>query len=210
MKTNDSAIYHVKKFRAFQNDWWKKAHKAKVEHFLWGKLAKIDYRPATSAWLGTDRDSLSVFMETEETDLRAEASGFGFVHNDSCMEFFLSPDPDNSPEYLNFEFNSAAAMYLSVGASRHNRVKIQQEDYQKFFNVKTTVSDKGWNLEYCIPFSFIRCFFPSFKFKPRHIMRGNFYKCGNGTTRPHYGCWSPIKLSEPDFHCPEYFGTFHL
>jgi hypothetical protein len=210
METNDSNFYNVKRFEVFQNNWWKEAQEAKVEHFPWGKLAEVDYRPATSAWLGTDGDSLSIFMETGETNLRSEASGFGFVHNDSCMEFFLSPNPANSSEYLNFEFNPSAAMYLSIGASRHDRIKIPQENYREFFQIKTAVSDKGWNLEYRIPFSFMLRFFPSFDLKPGHIMRGNFYKCGDSTTRPHYGCWSLIELPEPDFHCPDFFGTLQL
>jgi hypothetical protein len=210
METNSLSTYHVKWFEVCQSGWWEKAQEAKVEHFPWGGLAEVDYRPVTSARLGTDGDSLSVFMETDETNLRAEAKGFGFVHYDSCMEFFFTPDPDNSPEYINFEFNPAAAMLLSIGVTRHNRVKIPWENYQEFFQVKTTVSGKGWNLEFRIPLSFLRHFFTSLELKPGYVMRGNFYKCGDNTARPHYGCWSPIELPQPDFHCPDFFGTLQF
>ncbi|HEX9250722.1 MAG TPA: carbohydrate-binding family 9-like protein, partial [Ignavibacteriaceae bacterium] len=35
---------------------------------------------------------------------------------------------------------------------------------------------------------------------------GNFYKCGDETEFKHYGMWSLIENSTPDFHLPEYFG----
>jgi hypothetical protein len=41
-------------------------------------------------------------------------------------------------------------------------------------------------------------------------MRGNFYKCGDKTIHPHYGCWSPIELPKPDFHCSDFFGEIIL
>ncbi|MHB1455061.1 MAG: carbohydrate-binding family 9-like protein [Saccharofermentanales bacterium] len=37
---------------------------------------------------------------------------------------------------------------------------------------------------------------------------GNFYKCGDKTDCPHYGCWNPILLPAPDFHVPAFFGDF--
>ena len=37
-------------------------------------------------------------------------------------------------------------------------------------------------------------------------IKANFYKCADETTTPHYLSWSLIATTEPDFHCPEYFG----
>ena len=187
-------------------DWQEGARKVAVDCFPWGESAKDDFRPATVARLGTDGASIFVFMETDEDELRAETKGFGYTHADSCMEFFLAPDPACSGKYLNWEFNPAGGMYLSVGTSRHDRIDIPEENYRELFQVKTVVHGKGWTLQYCIPLSFLRRFFPSLELKPGHVMRGNFYKCGDDTPRPHFGCWSPIYLPQPDFHCPEFFG----
>ncbi len=148
-------------------------------------------------------------METNETDIRAEAQGFGFVHTDSCMELFLMPDPE-TPQYLNWEFNPAGAMYLSIGTDRHKRETVARENYRELFQVKTAIHSAGWNLEFIIPLTFLRRFFPSLALEAGGVMRGNFYKCGDNTPRPHYGCWSPINLPQPDFHCPAFFGELRF
>ena len=206
MNVNNSRTYKVK-LQPFRQDWWKDAELAKVDHFPWA--AKDDYRPVTYARLGTDGASLFVFMETDETKLRTETKGFGHVHTDSCMEFFVAPDPA-SQKYFNFEFNPLGAMYLSIGTSRYDREVLSMDNYFDLFQVKTAIHDKGWNLEFKVPLSFLCRFFPALELKPGCIMRGNFYKCGDETARPHYGCWSPIDLPKPDFHCPAFFGTLTL
>ena len=35
--------------------------------------------------------------------------------------------------------------------------------------------------------------------------RGNFYKCGDGLTVPHFVTWGPIVTEKPDYHRPEFF-----
>ena len=195
--------YNVKRLGSYCTEWRQEAAAANLECFPWPDA--IDYRPVTSARLAFDGKAIFVFMETNETNLRMQARGFSLVHTDSCMEFFFSPDPKNS-SYLNFEFNPAGAMYLSIGTSRFERTEIPQENYQEYFNVKTAINGNGWNLEFHIPLSFIQQYFPAVELKPGYVMRGNFYKCGDNTARPHYGCWSPIDLPSPNFHCPDFFG----
>ena len=203
---DNSKIYKVKCLDPLQQEWWKDTDLVKVEHFPWGTNGPDDYRPVTNARLGTNGDSLFIFMETDEINLRSETKGFGHVHTDSCMEFFVAPDA-SSLQYLNFEFNPAAAMYLSIGIDRYNREVLLTENYRDLFNVKTVVHDRGWNLEFHIPLSFLKRFFPFLELERGRSMRGNFYKCGDNTARPHFGCWSPIDLPKPDFHCPAFFGT---
>ena len=199
----------IHRLDAHSGDWRHEAEIAALDNFPWANTAGYEYRPVTIAKTAYERDCLHVYMETDETELRAETRGFGFVHTDSCMELFLSPFPD-SPEYLNWEFNPAGAMYLSIGTGRHSRAIINDENYPELFGVKTSSSGKGWNLEYRVPLSFLRRFFPLPEFGPGLVMRGNFYKCGDSTARPHYGCWSPIDLPQPDFHCPDFFGKLIL
>lgn len=38
-------------------------------------------------------------------------------------------------------------------------------------------------------------------------LRGNFYKCGDLTSEPHYLSWAPITFPRPNFHLPAFFGT---
>ena len=39
--------------------------------------------------------------------------------------------------------------------------------------------------------------------------RGNFYKCGDHTSHPHWASWSPIG-EQLDFHQPEFFGELRF
>jgi len=206
---SEPRIYKVKRF-GYREEWRKDADTAMIDNFPWGHTMKDDYRPETKVYAAFDDESLFVYMETDEINVRFETKGIGKVHTDSCMEFFLMPAPESSLKYLNWEFNPAGGMHLGIGTCRHDRTLGADENYRDLFQVKTNISDKGWNLEYRVPLSWLKRFFPSMDFKPGRIMRGNFYKCGDETLRPHYGCWSPIDLVKPDFHCPDYFGNLVL
>jgi hypothetical protein len=203
--------YRIIKIKNDQTNWRENANTADVDIFPWPAVNGEDFRPVTTVKMAACDDSLFVFMETSETEIRAEARGLSRqVYTDSCMEFFLSADPANSNQYINWEFNPAGALCLAVGTHRYDRHEIQIDAYMDLFQVKTNIRNNGWSIEYRIPFAFLRSCFPSLKLSQGHIMRGNFYKCGDKTARPHYGCWSPIDLPYPDFHCPAFFGTLIL
>jgi hypothetical protein len=42
------------------------------------------------------------------------------------------------------------------------------------------------------------------------VLMANFYKCGIGTSIPHFLSWSHISANMPYFHLTEYFGEFYL
>jgi len=208
--TERKRIYQVKRLDTYRKGWQNDSAPADIDIFPWPGAAS-DFRPVTKARIAVCGDSFWVFMETNETELRAEEKGFSrLVYADSCMEFFLMPDPANSAQYINWEFNPSGALCLCIGTNRYDRHDIRLENYREFFQVKTMTHNEGWNLEYCVPFAFLQSCFPSLELKPGHVMRGNFYKCGDKTARPHYGCWSPIDLPKPDFHCPAFFGDLVL
>jgi hypothetical protein len=203
--------YRIIKIKNDQTDWRENANTANVGIFPWPAINGDDYRPVTIAKMASDDNSLFIFMGTSETEIRAEKKGLSRqVFTDSCMEFFLTADPGNSTQYINWEFNPVGAMYLAVGTHRYDRHEIQIDNYMELFQVKTNIHNNGWNIEYRIPFAFLHSCFPLLKLKQGHIMRGNFYKCGDKTARPHYGCWSPIDLPYPDFHCPAFFSALIL
>ncbi|MDR2071457.1 MAG: carbohydrate-binding family 9-like protein [Treponema sp.] len=185
---------------------------APVDVFPWSNSDAVDdYCPPTAAGITADDAAFYVFMETAENDIRAAERGFSAkVCTDSCMELFLMPDPVHSPRYFNWEFNPAGAMYLGLGTNRYDREDIILDNYPKLFRLQTCMKTGGWTLEYRIPFGFLGRYFPAFEPRAGHFMRGNFYKCGDKTIHPHYGCWSPIELPKPDFHCSDFFGEIIL
>ncbi|MNE91354.1 hypothetical protein D3C80_1889560 [compost metagenome] len=63
-----------------------------------------------------------------------------------------------------------------------------------------------WELEFSIPFDWLRGLFPDFTVESGQILRGNFYKCGDETPVPHYGCWNRIDSGSANFHLSSFFG----
>ena len=41
-------------------------------------------------------------------------------------------------------------------------------------------------------------------------IKANFYKCGDELQTPHFLSWNPIKIENPDFHRPDFFGTLEF
>lgn len=41
-------------------------------------------------------------------------------------------------------------------------------------------------------------------------LHGNFYKCGDLTSEPHYLSWAPVTFEHPNFHLPAFFGNLIL
>ena len=152
-------------------------------------------------------EGLSVYMHTEETNLRAVECENGEVCNDSCMEFFYKPSPWDT-RYFNFEVNPKGVMHLGLGADRFNRTMIEE---RKSLDIVTQADDKGWSVKFYIPDSFIKTCFPDEEKlsggNKSNTARANFYKCGDKTEKPHYSAWSDIEAELDDFHVPDFFGT---
>ncbi len=149
------------------------------------------------------------------------------VYQDSCVEFFASPE--GRPYYYNFEFNALGYLLAAVGPDRFEREDVPAEKRASILRFssldeaafetedaefKKAASEKAktkgadfqhWDLTVVLPVSvFFRDSFTGFS---GLRLRGNFYKCGDLLPQPHYQSWSPVKTPEPDFHRPEFFGN---
>ena len=154
----------------------------------------------TLAQVVYDGEGLYVHLQTDERKLRAvNTEKNSIVCEDSCMELFFSPD-SNDTRYFNIEINPLGTMLVYVSNGRDNFEHIEFDE--ETFNVKSVITYDGWELYYKIPYSFIRKHFKNIT----DIMYGNFYKCGDKTYREHYGCWNPVEIEYPEFHCRQYFG----
>ena len=141
--------------------------------------------------------------------LRAMAYEDGeYVHPDSCVEFFMRKDDELF--YTNFEFNCIGTCLAARGTGRHNRTPFTSNEFAKIRRHSTLPrkpfeEKEGlytWKLTVAIPFELMGLDASNLPDK----IRGNFYKCADETSYPHYITWSPIKLPAPDYHCPEHFG----
>lgn len=187
--------YVIKKTTADIN--WDEMPEVSVNFSPWAEFSS-PYN--TYAQVVYDDIGLYVHLKTDEKFLRAvNTEKNSDVCDDSCMEFFFSPDAEDT-RYFNIEINPIGTMlvYVSDGRDNFNKIDFSEE----LFDVKSIITVNGWELYYKVPFSFIRKHFN----KITNTMYGNFYKCGNKTIHEHYACWNPIEIEFPEFHCRSYFG----
>jgi hypothetical protein len=130
------------------------------------------------------------------------------VYKDSCVEFFIGFDEDNT--YYNFEFNAIGTTLVAYGLPD----KREQLPASLINNIKSAEGNKTvpgesllfeWELSLAIPFSvFYRHSISTLKGK---ACKANFYKCGDDLPEPHFLCWNNIIADKPNFHLPQYFGA---
>ena len=196
-------IYHV--VNVDKPD-WSAIEKVELHHQPW--LADNGVR----AWAQAchDGERIHVRMTAKEEKIRATLTEpLDAVCTDSCMEFFFAPDMGDE-RYINFEWNPLSTLYLGFGGARNTRMRLIVKDKDELFAPKPFETEDGWGIEFSIPVSFIRQFFPNFAPVSGGSICANFYKCGDQTPKRHYLCWNEVASVKPDFHLREYFGTLYF
>ncbi len=104
-----------------------------------------------------DEKNLYVKLTAQEINIRAEERGpLGSPCEDSCLEFFFSPLPDDQ-RYINIEFNPNGCVYLGIGTGLHNLVRLLPE-CENLLQAVPARNDRGWEIAYCIPVYFVKVF----------------------------------------------------
>lgn len=167
------------------------------------------YKPIAAVDIARGNEALYLHYFVRGNALRAEAGSDGMpVYPDSCVEFFVQAE--GAPAYLNFEFNCIGTCEAGHRKSRTEVVPFTSEEYAAIRRYtplpRQTFSEReglfAWELTVAIPFRILGLNPDALPDK----LRGNFYKCADGTRFPHYLSWNPIDLPEPNFHCPQFFG----
>ncbi|NSW90041.1 MAG: carbohydrate-binding family 9-like protein [Firmicutes bacterium] len=217
-------IYTVKKINLQVKplqEAWKNVPVINIDNFPWDNNG---YRPKTEAKLFYTDTHFHIFFKSWENEIKITYHNMNDdVYKDSCVEFFIKPKPDSDSRYFNFEMNSIGTLLLGLGDNRYDRERIILDNPFEIFGISTSVTkdivesynnsesqNKFWAVEYSIPFTFIERYFGKLNIRPGYRLEGNFYKCGDETKFPHFGCWNPIKVESPDFHRPEFFGDLIL
>lgn len=181
--------------------------KAEIGCYPWGGA----YRPEAYGICCAGSEALYVFLAAREEQLRCQVKeANGPVCTDSCLEFFYQPGDTG---YFNFEWNPLGVLHLGFGKGRNGRVHPILEDGERFL-LKLGQWEEWrrtgwWYVAFQVPFSFIRRYVPTFTGEGADMGRGNFYKCGDKTEQPHWGCYAPVKTEQPDYHRPEFFASFN-
>ena len=181
----------------------------KLECLNWPE--QFPYKPEVSFNVFTEGTELHLEYTVNEKAVMAEEGKDGnFVYKDSCVEFFIQPDPQD-PHYYNFEWNAIGTLYLAYRTGRADAepapaevlamVKRESSLGSKPFAEKP--ANGPWTLKIGIPPAALwHNKLTTFK---GLRARANFYKCGDGLSTPHYVTWAPIDTPSPDYHRPEFF-----
>ena len=171
----------------------------------------FEYKPEVKFRIAHWQDQILLkYYVNEESIMAKETKVNGDVYKDSCVEFFISLDRNDT--YYNFEFNCIGTPHVGYGPARAKRVLIDPE-ILKLITIKSSLGNlpfeektggHQWEMMIIIPHE---CFAENqdIVFKGLNAT-ANFYKCGDDTSMPHYVTWNPVGTKKPDYHQPKYFG----
>ncbi len=199
----------------WDDDIWRQAAILSIDQF---RPESSDHRPETHVKLFYDDWGIYVIFRVRDRYIRCQHTQYlDPVYLDSCVEWFIQPHPDAG--YFNIEINCGGALlvYYIEDPARDTQRRLKK--YQKIpmelarqisiFHSLPAVIDpeitesQEWRIELSVPFSFFASFCGPAVTAPGQVWKGNFYKCGNATSHPHWASWSP--LGAYDFHRPQDF-----
>lgn len=213
-------VVHVKqppKLRSpFDAPEWRAAPAGKVDRFHARSSA---HHPATQFRLLYSDDALYLkFHVSDRYVLARRTHPHDFVCNDSCVEFLVAPESGDG--YLNFEMNCIGTL-LSYHIRDWHRIPCGFVDYERLspelfrsVQLETTFHDViqeeiaspvEYEVALRIPFALFQETTNVPPPRPGTRWHGNFFKCADKSSRPHWASWQPIG-EELNFHQPHYFG----
>lgn len=169
------------------------------------------YRPVTTAAIVYLKErGFLCRMRCRETNPRADMTQpDSDTYKDSCMEWFVNFNPALGEAYLNLEANARGTLHCKLGKDRYVRRALDEFAAERPTAI-AVVTQTDWRVDYFISMKTIRSLFRVDSVRAGDCFRGNFYKCGNETSQPHYGMWNLVASTPLDFHRPDFFGTFVL
>lgn len=198
-------------------DWnkafWRSVESIKIDQ---AHPASSDWRPCTQVKMAYNNNTVYVFFSIQDKYVRACATQtHGEVWKDSCVEFFFAAELNKPESYFNIEINCCGILLAQHHTGpRENSRYLDIEDCRK---IRIASSTSGpilneistpitWTLEYALPLE-IFCKYADFQMPASGVTwHGNFYKCADNSSHPHWLSWSPVLSKEPDFHRPDCFG----
>jgi hypothetical protein len=169
------------------------------------------YKPGVELSIAySDNEIFLKYYVTEDYFKAEKTETNQMVCEDSCVEFFVSPEDDGI--YYNLEFNGIGTCLLGTGTGRENSTRANPDIISKIRRLSSIgdkpVSEKtgkfNWEITIAVPFEVF--FHHKINSLEGKTFRANFYKCGDMLTIPHYVTWNPVGTENPDYHQPEYFG----
>ncbi|HXK09803.1 MAG TPA: carbohydrate-binding family 9-like protein [Vicinamibacteria bacterium] len=198
---------------------WSATEALEIGHF---RPEGSDHRPRARARLLYTEEGLCGLFHVEDRYVRSVHTRLGDpVYEDSCVEIFVQPWPGRG--YLNFEMNAGGAL-LAGHVTDHRRTPgglagfatLADEDARQVevrSSLPSVVEPEvegplAWQLAFFIPIGLVEKQVGALGPMAGQAWRANLYKCGDGTSHPHWASWS--KVDERNFHLPHCFGTLRF
>ncbi len=219
MKT--AAVYKVERLKGpfiIDGNWYK---------YQWERTASIDienymgeipaFRPEVRAKMMYDDESLYVIFHVDDRYVRCITNKInGPVWEDSCVEFFFSPDARYPEKYFNLEINCGGTPLMHYNIiPRKKSIEIGAEDIKQIqiahtlpAIVEPEITERVfWTIEYRLPIALLKKYSAVTDPGKGIEWRANFYKCAEKNSNPHFMTWAIVENEKPDFHLPGFFGT---
>ena len=215
------AIYCISKLKepmAIDGNWdkpqWNTIDSMELIYFM-GKLP--EFQPIVHLKLMYDSTNLYVIFRVNDRYVQCKTMDInGCVWEDSCVEFFFSPDYDFPEKYFNLETNCGGTALMKynliprkdftfLGPEDIKTIEIAHSSPEQILNEIT--QPVTWTIEYKMPFALLEKYAKISHPAPGISWRANFYKIADKTSNPHYLTWSFVDNVIPEFHLPGYFGT---
>ncbi len=176
-----------------------------------------DHFPKTEVKIAYDDTAVYLMFRVEDRYVRAAAKYHqGNVWEDSCVEFFFTPNSDLSAGYFNLEMNCGGTMlfHFHPEADIKEKIVIPKSECSRIvcshslpqIVVPEIREPVTWTVAYSIPISLLKKYCKVITPALNVEWRANFYKCADKTSHPHWLTWSPVDFPKPNFHIPESFG----
>jgi hypothetical protein len=215
--------YHVRRIprglnpaSGWNNPPWTDAQTANVAHF---RPESSSHHPDTRVRLLHDARTIYGIFSVRDQFIRSVRTQYGEeVWKDSCVECFLEPLPGRG--YFNLEMNAGGAHLCNFiedparvpgGFKKFTRLpppigqQIQvRSSLPKVVNPELT-DRVHWELAFSVALDVFENYLPPMGELSGQVWRGNFFKCAEELSHPHWASWSPV--SEFNFHMPQCFGT---
>ena len=212
---------------------WRQAETAWIDSF---HPQSSGHHPKTAVKVLYDPENLYVRFRVQDQYVRARYTAYQDpVWQDSCVEFFVMP---HEKGYFNFEMNCIGTLLLyyiedarrtATGFRKYAPVPADLvRDLTVLHSLPAEIEGElampvTWELAYNIPFALFEAYLQpldasppgrgrggfSMKISAGTQWRGNFYKCGDHTSHPHWASWAPIG-DDLNFHQPACFGILEF
>ncbi len=216
-----TTIYKIAKLKEailLDGNWnkpqWHAVESIELKYFM-GK--RPEFQPVVHVKLMYNTTDLYVIFRVNDRYVQCKTKDInGCVWEDSCVEFFFSPDSDSPEKYFNLETNcGGTALMKYTLIPRKDFLILEPEDIKKI-EIAHSLPDQilneitepvTWTIEYKMPFVLLEKYAKINHPFPGVRWRANFFKIADKTSNPHYLTWSFVDNTEPDFHLPGYFGS---